>query len=90
MRIESLPEIVQHLATGKIIRREQEGHDPADYWLEIGRFKIPDNLIERMIREGWLQSFNGGYRLTDAGHAAYMRSTDELGDGRLVSPNDKS
>lgn len=42
-----------------------------------------------LIHRGWLEGCaNGGsYKLSDAGLRAYLRSTDELGDGRLVHPH---
>jgi hypothetical protein len=45
-------------------------------------------LWDQLCREGWLESMpNGGtFKLSDAGLLAYLRSTDELGDGQLVSP----
>lgn len=44
--------------------------------------------FNHMLKHGWLESTAGcgGYRLTEAGRLAYIRSTDELGDGALIDP----
>ena len=44
--------------------------------------------FNHMLRHGWLENTAGcgGYRLTDEGRIAYIRSTDEMGDGKLVDP----
>lgn len=65
--------------------------EPDDFTNEyhlVGPSHDVTGLFQEMIREGWLVSSpNGGsYVLSDAGRAAYMRSTDELGDGKLISP----
>lgn len=48
------------------------------------------DVVDRLIHYGWLESLanGGGYRMSDAGKIAYLRSTDELGDGALVDPGD--
>lgn len=81
-------QVVERLATGFIIRAEDlGGYDGHDYWLEKSeRHRMFADQISRMIQDGWLDSFNGGYRLTDEGRKAYLRSTDELGDGKLYLP----
>lgn len=45
--------------------------------------------FDHMLHHGWLESMaNGGtYKLSDAGLLAYLRSTDEMGDGKLVDPS---
>jgi hypothetical protein len=64
------------------------GFDGSEYWLEKREGeRVTGHDIRVLMREGWLESFNGGYRLSDAGRAAYMRSTDELGDGKLLAPS---
>lgn len=65
------------------------------------RFRYTDDDVElvtvhrfdhaafnHMLHHGWLESTTGcgGYKLSDAGKLAYLRSTDELGDGKLVDP----
>ena len=49
----------------------------------------PSN-IDVLFHRGWLESMpNGGtFKLSDAGLLAYLRSTDELGDGRLLHPRE--
>lgn len=80
--------LIERLATGFVIRTEDlGGYDGYDYWVEKSeRYKLFGSDISRLIQDGWLESFNGGYRLSDDGRKAYLRSTDELGDGKLYSP----
>lgn len=85
MPLSNVPEIVQALASGAVIRTEIDGYD-RDYRLDRGSPRVLSTTVVNMIRDGWLESFNGGYRLTDGGKKAYLRSTDELGDGKLVPP----
>lgn len=42
--------------------------------------QVTAETISRFINRGWLESFanSGGFRLSDEGFKAYMRSTDEL------------
>jgi hypothetical protein len=88
--LSDVPQIVQVLACGAVIRTDGgRDHDPPDYILDSGSPRVLDTTIVNMIHDGWLESFNGGYRLTDAGRASYMRSTDELGNGVLVAPNNQ-
>jgi hypothetical protein len=47
-----------------------------------------EDLIS-MLDAGWLYSANGTYGLTDEGRLAYLRSTDEMGDGKLIAPNER-
>jgi hypothetical protein len=82
----NIAEMIQALASGAVIRSESDGYDGPDYFLDMGSPRIRGDVIEKMIREGWLSSFNGGYRLTDEGLKSYLRSTDEMGDGKLVQP----
>lgn len=80
--------IIEKLAQyGWTIRSEDLGdHDGCEYWLQrCERYDISAD-IERLRREGWLEPFNGGFRLSDEGRKAYLRSTDELGDGALIAP----
>ena len=79
-------EIVAALAGGYVIRTEIDEHD-REYFLDPpGARRLVAEQVSRLIREGWLESFNGGYRLSDDGKKAYLRSTDELGNGKLVAP----
>jgi hypothetical protein len=64
--------------------------DDGDYlWLTQTAGKVRDDTLHRLIEEGWVQRFpNGsGFELTDEGRKAYMRSTDEMGDGILHPPS---
>lgn len=84
-----LEEVVQHLASGWSLRDHgSHGYDGPDYWMSRTAGRVRGDTIERLIREGWVQSYNGGFSLTDEGHRAYMRSTDELGDGKLIAPSE--
>lgn len=83
-------EIIEQLASGHVIRSEDlGGYDGHEYRLapaDQGPL-IPVMQISRLIREGWVESFNGGLRLTDEGKKAYLRSTDEMGSGELIPPS---
>lgn len=80
--------IIEKLAQqGWIIRTNDLGeYDGHEYMLEYSERHNVGHKLSRLIREGWIEGFNGGFRLTDAGRMAYMRSTDELGDGVLRPP----
>lgn len=70
---------------------------------EAARFRYTDDSVElvtvhrfdhaafdHMLHHGWLESTAGcgGYKLSDAGKLAYLRSTDEMDDGKLVDPTE--
>jgi hypothetical protein len=81
----SISEIVAELAAGAFI----ELHDDGRYELRHpGKFIGDHTMQHHLIRHGWLDSTAncGGYVLSTDGHRAYMRSTDELGNGELVPP----
>jgi predicted transcriptional regulator len=81
-----LSDIVALLAdAGPILRYGEDSG--ADLVTHHGHISNED--LNQMIDEGWLYSMNGTYRLTDEGRAAYIRSTDEMGDGKLISPKDR-
>lgn len=82
MRVE---EIVQCLASGWSLLG-----DDGDYFVTRNAGKVRGDTIRRLIDEGWIYSQNTCYRLTDEGHKAYLRSTDELGDGKLTPPSESS
>lgn len=54
----------------------------------VTRHRFDHVAFTHMLHHGWLESTTGcgGYRLSDAGLLAYLRSTDELGDGKLIDP----
>ena len=81
----TIREIVAELASGAYI----ELHENGRYELrQPGKFIGSHTLEYHLLREGWLEGFanGGGYRLSSDGWRAYMRSTDELGNGELVPP----
>lgn len=62
-------------------------HDEGDgYSYELVRTSVPitSSQVRRLLDEGWIYSSNTAYFLTDEGKKAYLRSTDEMGDGRLL------
>lgn len=78
-------ETVGHLASGARLRYTRD--DGLELVLPV---KQPDGVtITRLIHHGWVVSTAGcgGYQLSNAGLQAYLRSTDELGDGALVDPH---
>lgn len=81
MRVE---EVVEALATGYAARYE-DGHT---LYVTKTAGKVRPDTLDRLIREGWLEGFanGGGFRLSDAGLRSYLKSSDEMGDGKLVPP----
>jgi hypothetical protein len=80
--------VVEALATGFTIRVEDlGGYDGHDYWVDKSeRFRLIPPL-DVLIRDGWIEGGGGStWKLTDKGRKAYLRSTDELGDGKLYVP----
>jgi len=55
----------------------------------VTRHRFDHTAFNYMLHHGWLESTAGcgGYRLTDEGLRAYLRSTDEMGDGKLIDPS---
>ena len=84
----SVEEIVTCLATGWILRRHGgRGYDGDTFTVERQAGEVRDDTLNRLMREGWLRSSNGlAFFLSDEGHKAYLRSTDEMGDGKLIPP----
>jgi hypothetical protein len=76
-----LEDVVKHLAGGWRL-----GHEDGDYFVTRTAGQVRSDTIRRLNAEGWIESRNTCYVLTDAGHKAYMRSTDEMGDGQLHPP----
>ena len=82
--------VVEALATGFSIRIEDlGGWDGHEVWVEKREgFKLMIPL-DRLADMGVIErhpTHAHGYRLTDKWHRAYLRSTDELGDGKLYVP----
>ena len=81
----SVQEIIAELASGAFIELRDDGR----YELRRpGKFISNHTMHYHLICGGWLENFAncGGYRLSNAGHRAYVRSTDELSNGELVQP----
>jgi len=76
-----LDEIVRHMAGGWRL-----GHEDGNYFVSKTAGRVRSDTINRLIAEGWIESRNTCYILTDDGRKAYLRSTDELGDGKLIPP----
>lgn len=79
---------VQLLAQPGWTVRAHSYEDGYEYFIERPRIPVRGDLLTRMIGQGWLQGFNGGYRLSDDGRKAHLHSTDEMGDGKLVPPTE--
>lgn len=82
MRVE---DVVQALASGYSAR-----WDDRELYVTKSAGRVRGDTLQRLLDEGWLKGFpnGGGFWLSDEGHKAYLRSTDELGDGKLVPPRD--
>ena len=78
-------EVIAHLAGGMVLRTDASQSGAS---LQAWRGSINSDQWNRLGREGWLEGFpNGcGAKLSEAGLLAYLRSTDEMGDGKMVSP----
>lgn len=81
-------EIIFALAGGSRIYVEQDGFHGNSYELRDLGIEICGGTVSRLVSQGWIEGPNT-YRLTDAGFKSYLRSADELGDGKLVPPNVK-
>ncbi len=81
---------ILELASGAKIAIEDDGYHGFSYIL-VRPLPQPENeVFEVLIHRGWVnsQANGGGYTLSDEGLRAYLRSTDELGDGQLRHPHD--
>lgn len=81
-----LRDTVTELASGAKLRLDDPGH-----WVLVRDLPQPQgDVIDRLMHRGWLESMaNGGTcQLSDAGLRAYLHSTDELGDGKLIDPTE--
>lgn len=71
---------------GRIVCKDEGGFDGYSYRLVMSEVEISSGQVNRLIDEGWIYGSNTAYFLTDEGKKSYLRSTDELGDGRLLAP----
>lgn len=82
-----LEDIVPLLAGQYQLRAEGDtGYDSPDYYVTATAGKVRRDTVQRLLDEGWIEGRNGSFRLTDAGRCDFLRSTDELGDGKLIPP----
>lgn len=91
----NLRDVIERLAqAGWAIRsHDLGGHDGHEWRLERAEsFPLSHADVERLRREGWLAPSGAGsnYVLSDAGRLAFIRSTDEMGDGVLRLPVNES
>lgn len=79
-------EVIALLASGAVLLEDE---DRMGAELVTRHAQISSEQWNRLGRQGWLKPFanNGGAWLSDAGRLAYIRSTDELGNGVMVPPN---
>lgn len=77
-------QIIAEMAAGATLRVDDDGQ----YALVRSFGRISATAYMRLADAGWLHGFanGGGAWLSDKGRLQYIKSTDELGDGRLVSP----
>lgn len=81
-----LREVVGELASGALLRLDDD-----NCWILVRDLKQPEgDVISHLMHTGWLESMaNGGTcKISEAGKLAYLRSTDELGDGQLIDPHE--
>src|SRR5271154_5126368 len=87
-----LKEVIERLAqTGySIVSDDQGGYDGYRIFVRrVEQYEITGRERDMLIMDGWItQPGASSWVLSDEGRKAYLRSTDELGDGKLVSPRD--
>lgn len=86
-----LARIVEALSTGfrLVDRGDNRDFDGPEYWIEKSEGFPLKISIDRLIQLGVIvrhPTHAHGWALGDKWRRAYMRSTDELGDGRLYVP----
>jgi hypothetical protein len=83
-------EVISRLAQpGYSIRTYNNGeYDGYSIYVErIERMEITRRELDMLIKDGWVERpFASGWYLSDEGRKTWLRSTDELGDGKLRSP----
>lgn len=87
----TLEQVVELLAQRNwIIRRvDLGGHDGHEYRLCGPQYGVSESMMRKLYRENWVTGLPSGtaYVLSDAGLKAHMKSTDEMGDGKLHAPS---
>lgn len=80
-----LRDAIEELACGALIMRNDGSPQLVRHLPQP-----PGHVFDVLIHRGWVENLaNGsGYRISDAGKLAYMRSTDELCDGKLIHPEE--
>lgn len=83
----TLQDVIELLAGEARIYLDDEGYPEL-----LTRHGNVSAMWDRLCREGWLEAMpNGGtFKLSDEGLKAYLRSTDEMGDGKLNPPSELS
>ena len=79
-------QVIELLATGWSLRRvDLGGYDGVEYLIERCEGGVLPEEIRRLMRAGFLEPYpnGGGCRLSDKGLMAYLKSTDEMGTGKL-------
>lgn len=78
-------EVIAHLASGSDLLFDNN-RSGAEIVTRHG--SVTTDQVNRLGKAGWIKWFpsGGGAGLSDAGRAAYIKSTDELGDGVLCDP----
>ena len=75
-------EVIERLASGYSMRDDDE----LGFVVAKTAGKVRSDTIGKLMNGGWIERRNGCWTLTDEGRKAFMRSTDELGDGKLIAP----
>lgn len=84
-------EIIEAMAGGaRIIVTGGRGYDGDEYELRGPGVPLTQSDIIPLLDKGWIYSSNTAYFLSDEGMKAYLRSIDEMGDGKLVDPKGES
>jgi hypothetical protein len=79
-------EVIELLGAGYSMPYERGNGNICVVHLHAGR--VREDTLRRLMEDGWLLGYanGGGWWLSDEGKKAYLRSTDEMGDGKLKAP----
>ena len=87
----NLKDAIERLAQSgyRVCVDDNGGYDGYSIWIRRTEgMQITQRELEMFVKDGWLTPYgSNGYELSDAGRCAYLRSTDELQDGKLIPPN---